>query len=458
MLKNFKTSVALFMAGASFIACSNDENDIANEMSLQQQSKTYTMTIRASKGDDVSTRALSLDGKTLNATWSAGEPVLVYQDETQVGTLYSEASETSNTTLTGSVTNMDTSKGITFYFRRTSAPSYSSQLGTLEDIEANYDYCLPAEVSAGDFSVSGYEITVPGGITFGDNQQAIVKFILKNEDGSATINANGLTVTVDESSYVITPASATSELYVAIPGISGKTIGLNANTDGANYTFTKSGVTFTNGRYYAITVKMVCGGVIAVDLGLPSGLKWAKMNVGASSPEEYGDYFAWGETTPQSSNKYDWTSYKWCKGSSSTLTKYCNNSSYGYNDFTDSKTFLDMEDDAARANWGGDWRMPTQAEFEELIGNTTSKWTTQNGVYGFKFTSKTNSNSIFLPAAGFLLDGELYAAGSRGHYWSSTLYESYPYDAWDLYFGSGDVGTQHYHRDSGRSVRPVRQN
>ena len=196
----------------------------------------------------------------------------------------------------------------------------------------------------------------------------------------------------------------------------------------------------------------------AVDLGLPSGLKWASMNVGATSPEDYGDYFSWGEVTPQSDNAYSWDSYKWCNGSSRTLTKYCNNSSYGNDGYTDTKTVLDAEDDAAHANWGGDWRMPTLADFQELIDNTTSEWTTQNGVKGRKFTSNTNGKSIFLPAAGYRRNGGLDYTGSNGYYWSSTLDKSDPYDARGLYFDSGHVYTSYGNRDRGHGVRPVRQN
>ncbi len=197
-------------------------------------------------------------------------------------------------------------------------------------------------------------------------------------------------------------------------------------------------------------------GAEAVDLGLPSGLKWANMNVGATSPEDYGDYFAWGETTPQSSNRYYWDSYKWCKGNYDTLTKYCNNSDYGYNGFTDGKTVLDMDDDAARANWGGEWRMPTRSEFEELLNNTTNEWTTQNGVNGCQFTSKTNGNSIFLPAAGTRGGGELYYVGSNGFYWSST--PDYEDDAYVLRFSSDGAywSDDYLGRGFGQSVRPVR--
>ena len=190
-----------------------------------------------------------------------------------------------------------------------------------------------------------------------------------------------------------------------------------------------------------------------VDLGLPSGLLWATFNVGADSPEDYGDYFAWGETTPK--DTYDWSTYQYCMGSSSTQTKYCNDVGYGYNGFTDDLTTLLPEDDAATANWGPDWRMPTKAEWQELLDNTTVTWTTQNGVSGRLFTA-ANGNSLFLPAAGFRLYSNLFNAGSLGYYWSSSLYTDDPNGAWGLNFGSGNYGMSYYSRFDGQSVRPVR--
>ena len=113
---------------------------------------------------------------------------------------------------------------------------------------------------------------------------------------------------------------------------------------------------------------------VYVDLGLPSGLLWATCNVGADNPEDYGDYFAWGETQPK--DTYNWSTYQYCNGSYNTLTKYCSNSSFGYNGFTDDLTTLLPEDDAATANWGSHWRMPTEEEWQELYRNTTNTWTT----------------------------------------------------------------------------------
>ena len=189
-----------------------------------------------------------------------------------------------------------------------------------------------------------------------------------------------------------------------------------------------------------------------VDLGLPSGLKWATCNVGATTPEEYGDYFAWGEVEPKTT--YDWSTYKYCAGSFSTMTKYCTQSSYGKDGFTDNKTELDPEDDAATANWGGAWRMPTAVEQQELIANCIWTWTTQNGVYGRKVTG-SNGNSIFLPAAGYMRAGTLNDAGSYGSYWTSSLYADYPYDVYGVSFHSGNVNWLSYNRFIGKSVCPV---
>ena len=178
------------------------------------------------------------------------------------------------------------------------------------------------------------------------------------------------------------------------------------------------------------------------------------MNIGAKSPEDYGDYFAWGETEPK--ENYDWSTYKWCNGSRSTITKYCTSFSDGT---VDNKTTLELSDDAANTNWGGDWRMPTMSELNELRDSdyTTWTWTTQNGVNGYKVTSIKNGNSIFLPAAGyrdgFELYNELYNAGSYGGYLSKSLFENTFADG--LWFISNYKDFTNFHRCRGLSVRAV---
>ena len=196
-----------------------------------------------------------------------------------------------------------------------------------------------------------------------------------------------------------------------------------------------------------------------VDLGLPSGLKWATCNVGATKPEEYGNYYAWGET--KSKSYYYWDAYKWATATwdghvwdLATLTKYNTSSEYGT---VDNKTVLDLEDDAARANWGGAWRMPTDAECTELLENCTWTWTSDyngTGVAG-RIVTGTNGNSIFLPAAGFRNRDDLYDAGSNGIYWSSSLGSDDPDNAWYVSFSSDGVSRYNCSRFYGHSVRPV---
>lgn len=190
-----------------------------------------------------------------------------------------------------------------------------------------------------------------------------------------------------------------------------------------------------------------------IDLGLPSGTLWATCNVGANNPEDYGDYFAWGETSPKS--LYSQSTYRYCNGSSSALTKYCNDTSYGYNGFTDTLTILEPSDDAATANWGEGWHTPTKEEFNELINNCTGTWTTRNGVNGYLFTG-SNGNSIFLPAADNRYGASASNIGSRGCYWTNSIVDNIPCKAWDLYFNSASCTTNdNYLREYGLTVRAV---
>ena len=196
----------------------------------------------------------------------------------------------------------------------------------------------------------------------------------------------------------------------------------------------------------------------AIDLGL--SVKWASFNVGATKPEESGDYFAWGETEPK--NKYSWSTYKWCLGQSTTpdaedLTKYNTNPDYGE---VDNLTILQPEDDAATAAFGKDWRMPTFAEIRELVNGCSWTYTQQNGVTGFIVTSNVEgfkNKSIFLPAAGYRLEDGLYQVGIDGNYASSTLYTDDPDNGLGLAFWSSTVmyRSSYDGRRYGRSVRAV---
>ena len=209
-----------------------------------------------------------------------------------------------------------------------------------------------------------------------------------------------------------------------------------------------------------------------VDLGLPSGTLWATMNVGATRPEEFGDYFAWGETAPK--DEYTWENYKWCNGNQWELTKYCMVSDKGYNGFVDDKAELDPEDDAAYVNWGPLWRMPTYEQACELLDNCTSQLTYRNDIYGVLVTGP-NGNTLFFPLED---DGWWENGGGWWEpqywvwidawycgFWTCTLttdedYENVIIDAYSFSYykldGSCGQGGGGLSRHLGSTVRPVR--
>ena len=217
-----------------------------------------------------------------------------------------------------------------------------------------------------------------------------------------------------------------------------------------------------------------------VNLGLTSGNLWATANLGAANPWGYGDYYAWGETTTKSD--YSWSTYLHCNGSSSSLTKYCNSSSYGKDGFTDALTTLEAADDAATAVLGTGYSMPTYADWSELSNQCYWVWTSDysgQGVAGYivykaktdgdkgtkVYSGNTPSSSysltdshIFLPAAGYRYDSCLSDGGSYGYFCSASLYEYGPYYARNCGFYSSRVCTDYgsyFYRYYGLSVRPV---
>lgn len=193
----------------------------------------------------------------------------------------------------------------------------------------------------------------------------------------------------------------------------------------------------------------------AIDLGLPSGTKWATMNIGAEKPEDYGLYFAWGETKgyPQkTTHSFGIYNYTWYDKDKHRFTKYCTNRDDG---LVDHKTTLELSDDAAHGYWGGSWRMPTVNEFEELRDNTIQEWTSMSGIYGRKITSKKNGNSIFMPATGHNDGSGVIAYGIYGCYWSSSLILSNSKSAHILRFKSDDLYIEGMFRECGLTIRPV---
>ena len=280
--------------------------------------------------------------------------------------------------------------------------------------------------------------------------QCIVGTWYKSNSESVTFNADGTTDYVQDATYKFLPYQGTIIFFEAnmAPALIMKVHDVTAESMVVS-TLGESG--------FSVLTRSPQQGHEYVDLGLPSGTLWATCNVGASSPVEYGDYFAWGETTTK--GDYDWDTYKYCEGSYNTITKYCTQSDYGYNGFTDGQTELLPEDDAATANWGSDWQMPSLEQCEELFNSdyTTTDWTTLNGVKGYKITSKSNGKSIFLPAAGIRYGTILGYAGGIGYYWSCSLSTSYSNNAYNLIFDSASIKTNNYSRYYGQSVRPVRK-
>ena len=189
-----------------------------------------------------------------------------------------------------------------------------------------------------------------------------------------------------------------------------------------------------------------------VDLGLPSGLKWAKCNIGAETETEYGDYFMWGSTTPNTNTTCDWEHAPFNNGSSDYNEEYFTSHK---SEWLDDNGNLKPEFDAATQIMRGDWRMPTKAEIQELLDYTSNKWTEVNGVYGRKFTG-SNGNSIFIPAADFRSGSSFYGREDyNGDIWSSSLFTSRPKNAWYLNFFSDDFYVDYADRNYGLMVRGV---
>ena len=261
-------------------------------------------------------------------------------------------------------------------------------------------------------------------------------------------------------SFKLGEGSATS-MTVEVPGnsIASVTVMFTATASGdfnGNVTFQSPG--FDGGQSVipirALSVSQAELGQEYVDLGLPSGTLWATRNIGADSPEQFGDYFAWGEIEPK--DCYDYGTYKWCDGNYLSLTKYCTDTLYGT---VDNKTELEPEDDAAWMNWGPMWRMPTFDQIMELHDYCSSRWVTLNDVNGC-FVTGPNGNSMFLPAAGYLTDNLSESTNLFGEYWSRTLVYATnpdgPIYSYNMTLSSSGVGANHMFRNEGYSIRAVR--
>ena len=317
---------------------------------------------------------------------------------------------------------------------------------------------------------------VDGYLSYG----SIRSFTTKADDVVTTGDIDTLTYSVKSTLKIGSGAYSSLELGVCYginenPTVSDRTVTTNEVDDENNFILTLKDIPIGT-VYYRAFVKIdgvahygetksffrarkengTENGYQYIELGL--SVKWGTFNVGATKPEEYGDYYAWGET--ETKGNYSWSTYKWCNGSYDTQNKYNTNSSFGT---VDNKTTLDPEDDVAHVKWGGSWRMPTKAEQDDLRNKCTWTWygsgnTEFNGIAGYKVTSNMEGYTdrfIFLPAAGYRDDIYLNNVGLYGLYWSSSLIAGYPFLAYYLYFDSDSVGWYGYYRLRGQSVRPV---
>lgn len=480
------TLVLLFFA-AAMTSCSSDEFE-ENEAPVQQEMIKFTATVGEKGADAIAeakaamggTRALSESGSNINATWAVGEEIAIVFNSTKYTATVTAVASNGCASIEGTVPAATPDNQAVQLIYPASAVTdagaikdnlLAQQLGTLADVSANYDVIT----ANGNLEISGTSASMKEQVTFNAPQYTICKFQF-TENNTAITGITQLVIkdNTDNVITTVTPASALDVVYVAMAPITSRI--KFALKSGSNTYYTGSAnAQLAAGKYYPIGLNLsqldyqTYQDQAAVDLGMTtaSGKKliWASMNVGAVTETVFGDYFAWGATEPWYSSLdpltwkdgktgYNWASYHY--GTlGSRLTKYNTNSSNGT---VDNKTTLEATDDAAAVNIGGDWRMPTAAEFQELLDNTTSTLVTNykgSGINGYTFTG--NGNTIFLPAAGYRHDTNLLQ-GTTGDYWSSSLYESAPYLGLRLYFGSGyvyvDYGLSRY---NGLSVRAVKE-
>lgn len=458
--------VAMGMLGTS---CNKAESpEIETPETQKENIVTLTTTVGfAADG----TKALAADGKK---NFAAGETMALCYTNTKGDwvkavsaplTTGDITNEGKSATFTFTLTNPDKTKNVHYIYpaaivnqfgNMNEAALFGSQDGTLNTLASTFDYSRKIGAWDGE---NLPKLTL-------ENQLAILAITLTNADGSSDITSSitGLTLSDGTKTYNVTREAVAGPIYVAIFPTADATITVTATDGTKNYTKTLTGKTYAKGNGYPVGWRMTqeVAEPVAVDLGL--SVKWANMNVGASSESDFGKYFAWGETTGYDSSdghSFAWANYSLCSGSQTTMTKYCNKEGYGT---VDNKTTLEAADDAATANWGSPWRMPTKAEMQELAdtkSNTadyTWELTTVDGHKGYRITRNSTGANIFLPASGNY-GSSLYDQNYYGYYWSSSLDEesgSNPSNSYYLGTNNSNAGVYGWNsRYLGLSVRPV---
>ena len=452
-MKKISTIVMALLMVLPLSQCKKNEQNASDN---QGDAVTITLDVKDGNGSKV-----VVNPNTGTVDFENGDQIIVASGGKYVGTL------TYNGNLfTGAISNATEGYPLQFYFLGNVTPAETLTSGVTEScsvVISDQTEHLPVISTAP--SNENYAASTTDYTAHLLNKCALVKFnVTTTSEASICVTGFNNKVTVNfmentltnsqESNGVITLPAGNGEKWAILLPQEAMGVGIHGSAysqDGV-YNGTCGNVpTISNNSYLTVGIEVNVSEKY-IDLGLPSGTLWATCNVGANTPEDYGNYFAWGEIEPK--GYYDWNTYQYCNGSNNTLTKYCSDSNYGYNGFYDNLTILLPEDDAATTNWGEDWRMPTWEEWNELRNNTTCTWTTQNGVNGRLFTA-LNGNSLFMPAAGNRLGYNLGSVGSFGFYWSSSLNANYPYDSWLFDFNSDFYYAGYGDRHAGQSVRPV---
>lgn len=340
--------------------------------------------------------------------WSTSPNPTITNDKTTDGS----GTGSFNSTIIGLSSNT------TYYVRAYATNEIGTAYGEERSFTTEEDFQQPTVTTNSVSNITVNSAVCGGNVTSDGNATVTARGVCWSTSQNPTINDNK---TIDGSGI----GSFISNITELLEATTYYVRAYATNSQGTSY-----------GTQYSFTTQATTGSINGhdwVDLGLPSGLKWATCNIGATRPELYGNYYAWGEIT--------------------TKTEYTAENSLTYNqplyDISGDVTY-----DAARANWGSTWRMPTKVELEELVNNCTFTWTTQSGVYGMIVTGP-NGNSIFLPAAGGYRGSSLYFTGMFGLYFSSTPYESYRLDAYYLYLERDVSNVSHNCRYEGYTIRPV---
>ena len=468
---------SLLCCAALFQSCSSE---FSESSSLSGEARELTFTASDFKYDPSSRTSLIISNEGAEFSWSANDTVGIFPNEgTQVGFSMAVGAGTKTASFDGGGWSLKSASTYAAYYplrgefyldKRVIPLDYTGQTQT--------GNASTAHLGAYDYMGAVAETPEEGRVTFDfqhlgalvqlsiplEEACSLDSIVLHKDDASfvtegsldltspslmvtAKKNSKNFSVSLKDMSFSEPNQTATVYFMLSPVDLSGKEIdAIVYRGNGAmplKYVF--SGQNFEAGLAYSVIASFstaqdnVPAGVEAVDLGLPSGIKWASCNVGATKPEEYGGYYAWGET--EEKDNYSWDTYKYYNKESAECVFIGNDIS-------------GTEYDVAHVKWGGSWRMPTLTEIDELIYKCTWTWTIYNGVEGNKVTGQ-NGNSIFLPAAGYRYGTDVRDQGSYGCYWMGPLDKVYSDDACCLGFSSPAANWTSNSRRYGYSVRPV---